>query len=58
MEKRRPTHDLEAFKAAMGMPSRLAITLAAFGDAQSLGFDRAGVVEVIQSMQRGHFYKS
>lgn len=58
MEKRRPTYDLQAFKTAMSVPTRLAITLAAFGDAQALGFDRAGVVEVIQSMTPRHFYKS
>lgn len=34
------------------------MTRTALQDAMQLGFTRAGMVEVIQSMKPGHFYKS
>lgn len=58
MEKRRPTYDLEAFKAALGTPERLAMTTSALQDATMLGFDRRAVVEVLLSMDRSMFFKS
>lgn len=58
MDKRRPTYDLDAFKAAFAAPSRLAATRTALTDALALGFDRAGMVGVIRGMERRHFYKS
>lgn len=58
MEKHRPTYDLDAFKAAFAAPSRLAATRTALADALALGFDRSGMVAVIQTMERRHFYKS
>lgn len=58
VEKRRPTYDLEAFKAALGAPERLAMTTSALRDATTLGFDRRGVVEVLLSMDRSMFFKS
>jgi motility quorum-sensing regulator/GCU-specific mRNA interferase toxin len=45
VEKRRPTYDLDAIKAAID-------------SALSLGFNRSGIVAVIQSIQRPMFYKS
>jgi motility quorum-sensing regulator/GCU-specific mRNA interferase toxin len=58
MEKRRPTYDLDAVKAAIGSVETLAITTSALRDATSRGFDRAGIVEVIGSIERKMFYKS
>jgi motility quorum-sensing regulator/GCU-specific mRNA interferase toxin len=58
MEKRRPTYDLDAIKAAIGSAETLAITRTALSDALSLGFNRSGIAAVIQGMQRPMFYKS
>ncbi|KUM23708.1 hypothetical protein AU467_32665 [Mesorhizobium loti] len=58
MEKRRPTYDLEAIKRAFGSVDTLAITTSALRDAIGLGFDRAGIVEVIGSMTQKMFVKS
>jgi motility quorum-sensing regulator/GCU-specific mRNA interferase toxin len=58
IEKRKPTYDLVAFKAAFSTVDKLAVTGSALRGAASLGYGRAEIVETIQSMQRGHFYKS
>jgi motility quorum-sensing regulator/GCU-specific mRNA interferase toxin len=58
MEKRRPTYDLEAIKAALGSVETLAMTTSALRDAASLGFDRGGIVETINSIERTMFLKS
>jgi len=58
MEKRRPTYDLEAIKAALGTVETLAMTSSALHDAIALGFDRAGVAETIGGIERQMFYKS
>ncbi|SCB38932.1 type II toxin-antitoxin system MqsR family toxin [Rhizobium hainanense] len=58
MEKRRPTYDLTAIKAALSSVDTLAMTSSALRDANALGFDRAGVVETIAGIERGMFYKS
>ncbi|MDX8526451.1 type II toxin-antitoxin system MqsR family toxin [Mesorhizobium sp. MSK_1335] len=58
MEKRRPTYDLEAIKTTFGSVDALAITTSALRDAIGLGFDRAGIVEVIGGMTRKMFVKS
>ena len=58
MEKRKPTYDLAAIKAAIGSVETLSITSSALRDAVGLGFDRAGVAKVIQSVERRMFYKS
>lgn len=58
MEKRRPTYDLVAIQSALGAVERLAITVSAYRDATSLGFDRSGIVEVVASIQRRMFVKS
>jgi motility quorum-sensing regulator/GCU-specific mRNA interferase toxin len=58
MEKRRPTYDLDAIKAAIGSDGTLAITRSAFSDALSLGFSRSGIAVVIQAIRRPMFFKS
>lgn len=58
MEKRKPTYDLDAVKTTLGSVDTLAITTSALRDALGLGFDRAGIVEVIGSMTRKMFVKS
>lgn len=58
MEKRKPTYDLEAVKAAIGSARTLAITTTALMNAASLGFDRNGIATVIQTITRSMFYKS
>ncbi len=58
MEKRRPTYDLIAIQAAFHSVGVLAITVTAFRDATALGFNRAGILGVIQTMQQNMFVKS
>jgi len=58
MEKRRPSYDLAAVKAAFATPERLAITVSAFRDATSLGFGRAAIVDAVQALEHRHFHKS
>jgi motility quorum-sensing regulator / GCU-specific mRNA interferase toxin len=57
-EKRKPTYDLAAFKAAFGDVDKLNVTGTAVRTAAILGFGRAEIVATIQTMQRAHFYKS
>lgn len=57
MEKRTPTYDLGSFKDAV-KAGDLTITITAIRTAQSLGIDRSGIVSVLQTMTRRHFYKS
>jgi motility quorum-sensing regulator/GCU-specific mRNA interferase toxin len=57
-EKRRPTYDLMAVKAAFSSVGRLSVTGTAVRSAASLGFGRAEIVATLQGMQRSHFYKS
>ena len=56
MSEKKPTYDLEAFQEQCG--TDLKATKIALRNAAALGFDRPGVVRVIQTMQRTHFYKS
>ena len=56
--KRKPTYDLEAFKAAFSTPQKLALTGTALKSAAALGFGRAEIVDTIQTIKREHFYKS
>ncbi len=58
MEKLRPTYDLAAVKAILGTVETLAITTSAFRDALGLGFDRAGIAEVVRGMNTKMFFKS
>lgn len=57
-EKRKPTYDLEAFKALFSTIDDLAVTGTALRSAAALGFGRAEIVKTIKTMQRGQFYKS
>lgn len=57
-EKRKPTYDLEAFKAAFSSEDKLAVTTTALKTAAALGFGRAEIVATIQMMQREQFHKS
>jgi len=56
--KRKPTYDLDAFKAVFAGVERLAVTGTAIRSAAVLGYGRAEIVETIQTVRRGHFYKS
>ena len=55
MEKRKPHHDLAAFKKAFSSPEAVRVTRTALKDAQALGFTLAMMVEVVQSMRSAHF---
>ena len=57
-EKRKPTYDLDAFKATFSTVEGLRVTGTAIGTAAALGFGRAEIVATIQTMQRKQFYKS
>lgn len=56
-EKRKPTYDLGAIQHAFRTPSRLAATTTALRTATALGFDRAGIVQTIQGLERRHFWR-
>ncbi len=60
MEKRKPTHDLKSIKSAFARVKSLglATTATAFRGAQELGFSRADMIEVVQSLRPSDFYKS
>lgn len=58
MEKRKPTYDLDAFRAAFADRDRLNVTGTALRSAAALGFGRSEIVATIQTMRRAHFYKS
>ncbi len=58
MEKRKPTYDLEAFKAAFSTAERLNVTGTAIRTAAAIGFGSAEIVATIQTMQRRQFFKS
>ena len=58
MEKRKPTYDLDAFKAAFCSVERLRVTGTAVRTAAALGFGRSEIVATLQTMQRSQFYKS
>jgi motility quorum-sensing regulator/GCU-specific mRNA interferase toxin len=58
VEKRKPHHDLAAFKKTFSSPEAVRVTRTALKDAQALGLTVAMMVEVFQSMRSAHFYKS
>ena len=58
MEKRKPSYDLTAIKAAIGSVETLAITATAMRSARAIRFDIEDIVEVIQSVERRMFFKS
>ena len=51
-EKRKPTYDLDAFKATFDTVERLAVTGTALRNAAALGYGRTEIVGIIQTMQR------
>jgi motility quorum-sensing regulator/GCU-specific mRNA interferase toxin len=57
-EKRKPTYDLDAVKAAFSTAEGLRVTTTAVRTAAGLGFGRVEIVATIQTMQRSQFYKS
>jgi motility quorum-sensing regulator / GCU-specific mRNA interferase toxin len=57
-EKRKPTYDLDAFKATFSTAEKLAVTGTALRHAAALGFGRSDILDTIQAMERSHFYKS
>ncbi|HXR34891.1 MAG TPA: type II toxin-antitoxin system MqsR family toxin, partial [Candidatus Binataceae bacterium] len=57
-EKRKPTYDLDAFKAAFSSVEKLRVTGTALKGAAALGFGRSDIVATIQTMRHSHFYKS
>ena len=58
MEKRKPTYDLEAFKANAGTIEGLNATGSAIRGAAALGFQRREIAATIRTMERSQFYKS
>lgn len=58
MEKRRPRYALGTIKATFATVAALRITKTALTCAERLGITLQGVVAIIQSMTREHFYKS
>lgn len=57
-EKRKPTYDIDAFKAAFNSADKLNVTTTAVRTAAALGFGRAEIVQTLTTMQRTQFYKS
>ena len=57
-EKRKPTYDLDAIKSTFNMAKNLKATSSAIRSAAGLGFGSAGIVAVIQSIDRRDFQKS
>lgn len=58
MEKRKPTYDLEAFKAVAGTIEGLNATGSAIRGAAAIGFRRQEIAATIRIMERSQFYKS
>jgi motility quorum-sensing regulator/GCU-specific mRNA interferase toxin len=54
----RPTHDLEAIKATFSNTTGLNVTGTALRNAFALGYGRQEIVDVIQTIKPGHFYKT
>jgi motility quorum-sensing regulator/GCU-specific mRNA interferase toxin len=54
----RSTHDLEAIKAVFSNTNDLNVTSTALQAAFALGYGRQEIVDVIQTIKRGHFYKT
>lgn len=57
-EKRKPTYDLDAIKSTFNTAKNLNATGSAIRSAAELGFGRAEIVAVIQSIDRRDFQKS
>lgn len=58
MEKRKPSFDLERFKAVAGNPATLDMTRTALLSATDLGFDFPAVAALVKTMTRSMFFKS
>jgi motility quorum-sensing regulator/GCU-specific mRNA interferase toxin len=58
MEKRKPSYDLSAIKAAIGSVETLSIKMTALRNAEALGYDDVGIVNVILGIERRMFVKS
>jgi motility quorum-sensing regulator/GCU-specific mRNA interferase toxin len=58
LEKRKPSFDLERFKAVAGNPLTLDMTRSALTTARGLGFDTLAITRLVRSMTRSMFYKS
>lgn len=58
MEKRRPHHDLEAFKQSVRESTGPWITGTALQSARQLGYGKQDIEAVIASIRSGMFYKS
>src|ERR1051325_4746302 len=54
----RPTHSLEAIRAVFSKPEDLNVTGMALRNAFGLGYGRQEIVDVIQTIKPGHFYKT
>lgn len=57
-EKRKPHHDLRAIKSTFSTVNGLRVTGTALRDAAAIGYDSAGIVRVIRTIEAIHFYKS
>jgi len=58
MEKKKPAHNLAAFRASFSSADRLTATKTAIDSAAGLGFNRDDIVATIQKMEHKHFIKS
>ena len=58
MEKRKPTYDLSSIKAEFSTVEGLRMTVSARSGAFAIGLTLQGVVILIQTITREHFYKS
>lgn len=58
MEKRKPTYDLEGFRQEFRAVRALRMTRTARDCCFALGMSLQDVVDVVQGMTRGQFYKS
>src|SRR5947209_15644084 len=54
----RPTYDLETIKTVFSNASALNVTGTALRDAFALGYGRQEIVDVIQTIEPGNFYKT
>ncbi len=57
-EKKKPSHDLEAFQQAFASVEVLKVTGTAVRDAAALDFGRQEIIDILQTMRPAHFYKS
>jgi len=58
VEKRKPSHDLERFKAVCGDPQTLSVTAAARRGGLDIGYGLTEIAALIRTMNRGMFFKS